>query len=94
MADTLKECPCCGHPTATPEQVSKYRRAMAACKDLSVWWDKAKVVISNGDAAHDLASIVMIGRGAIGLLDKKEQLPPTDPKTSFGGFGQQVLDGM
>jgi|TARA_R110000824_G_scaffold230622_10_gene418306 hypothetical protein len=45
---------------------------MAACKDLSVWWDKAKMVISNGDAAHDLASIVMIGRGAIGLLDKKE----------------------
>jgi hypothetical protein len=44
---------------------------MAVCHDLSIWWDKAKPVIQSGEAAHDLAGIVMIARAAVGLLDKK-----------------------
>ena len=68
-----ERCPCCGNtdPGVTPRAARDYRRARAACRDLSVWWDKARPVIQSGDAAHDLASIVMIGRAAIGELDKK-----------------------
>jgi hypothetical protein len=58
-------CPACG------QDAVKAARAFGACASLSVWWDQAKPVIQSGEAAHDLAGIVMVARAALGLLTKK-----------------------
>jgi hypothetical protein len=38
---------------------------------LSHWWEVAKPVIMDGEAAHELAGIVMVGRAAVEPLKKK-----------------------
>ena len=66
-------CPCCGSaiPGVSEDTQKRYKRAMETCKRLSHWWDIAKPVIMDGEAAHELAGIVMVGRSAVGLLMKK-----------------------
>ena len=55
------------------ETVENHKRALVACRHLSVWWDNARAVIQNGDAAHELAGIVMIARAAMGLRGSSQE---------------------
>lgn len=62
-------CPCCGseQPGLPETRVKSYHRARTVCRQLSHWWDIAKPVIQSGDAAHELAGIVLIARAVFDL---------------------------
>jgi hypothetical protein len=63
------ECPCCGNPAPGLQEsrVQAFHRARLVCKRLSHWWKVAKPVIQSGEAAHDLAGIVLLARAVLDL---------------------------